>query len=377
MKKLTYDLPRILPGRKVRYGKKHKSLYVLLSVLLVLSILIGSGAYFVNSFLDYDYNEIEKSPEILGFEEVKDKRIINIALFGVDTRNAESFSGRSDSTMILSVNTGTNKIKLISVMRDSLVPIEKDGKKWFSKFNSAYASGGPALAMKTLNTIFDLDISEYVAVNFFKLADIIDLVGGIEVEITQSEIKLLNNGVAEICNASGVENNITPITKAGVQHLCGKQAVSYARIRYAANALGTNNDYGRTDRQRLVMEKLFKKALSMKKSEYAKLVKPVLGCCQTSLTYGEIIDVVLGVLSKNPEFSETRIPQTSYLMASPKTNAGSVVYYDLNFAAKVIHNFIYKDISPETYVEVYGIEKNDWYKKGFEPPKIDIEVDES
>lgn len=373
MKKVTYNSPRIFPGKKVAYRKIPKWIYVLVSITLVLSILVGSGVYFIREFLAYDYNEIEKTPEILGFEEVKDKRIINIALFGVDTRSAESFKGRSDTTMILSVNTQTNKIKLISIMRDSLVPIEKDGEKWHSKFNSAYATGGPALAMKTLNTIFDLDISEYVAVNFFKLADIIDIVGGIEVEITQNEISHINGGTNEICNSLGIKNDIKPITEAGLQHLNGKQAVSYARIRYAANAQGTANDYGRTDRQRLVMEKLFNKALSMKKTEYAKLVKPVLACCQTSLKYSEIINVVLGVLSKNPVFEETRIPQINYLMPSPKTNAGSVVYYDLNFAAKVIHYFIYKDINPKTYEEVYGIEKNDWYRKGFTPPKIEVD----
>ena len=102
-------------------------------------------------------------------------------------------------------------------------------------------------------------------------------------------------------------------------------------------------------------------------------MKPVLKCCQTSLDYVEIIDVVLDVLSSNSKFEEARIPQMNYLMTSPKTSAGSVVYYDLNFAAKVIHSFIYKDISLKTYEEVYGIEKNDWYSKGFVRPKIEVD----
>jgi len=154
--------------------KSRKWPYIVLAILLILGILFGIGVHYVKTNLSYNYNEIEKKPEILGFETVKDKRIINIALFGIDTRTADSFSGRSDTIMILSINTGTGKIKLISVMRDSLVPIPKESGTSYNKINSAYATGGPELAIKTLNTIFDLDISEYVTVNFYKLADIID-----------------------------------------------------------------------------------------------------------------------------------------------------------------------------------------------------------
>lgn len=369
MSRKNLKSPKLMPNNNFNFGKKRWP-YVLLSIFLIFALVIGGGIIFVKQNFSYNYNEIEENPESLGFEAVKDKRIINIALFGVDTRSAESFSGRSDAIMILSVNTGTNKIKLISVMRDSFVPIDDNGYTFYNKINSAYATGGPQLGIRTLNTIFDLDISEYVAVNFFKLAEIIDIVGGVEVEVTQSEIPLINSGVREVCNALGKAYNGKDVTSAGVQHLNGVQATAYSRIRYAANAQGTANDYGRTDRQRLVMEQLFKKVLSMDKRQYAKLVKPILACCETSLTYFEIIDVVLGVLSANPVFEETRVPDINFLMTSPKTSAGSVVYYDLNFAAKLIHSFIYKDIAPERFIETNGIEKNDWYKKGFTPPDI-------
>ena len=373
MKKPTYRLPNMVPGKKVPYRKRRKWPYVLLSVFLVLALIFGGFFWFLKSFLPYDYVEIEKTPEILGFEEVKDKRILNIALFGVDTRNANSFEGRSDTIIILSVNTATNQIKLISVMRDSLVPIEKDGKTQYTKINAAYSKGGPALAMKTLNVIFDLDISEFVSINFFKLADVIDMVGGVEVDITQSEIAHINGNVGEIYYALGKQNDTKPITKAGLQHLNGKQAVGYARIRYTSNAMGTNNDHGRTDRQRLIMEKLFKKALAMEKTEALKLVKPILKCCQSSLDYEEVVQVVMDVLSENTKIDQTRIPQINYQMTSPKLDGASYVYYDLNYAAKVIHGFIYKNISPKTYEEVYGIEKNDWYSKGFVRPKIEVD----
>jgi len=354
--------------------KSRKWPYIVLAILLILGILFGIGVHYVKTNLSYNYNEIEKKPEILGFETVKDKRIINIALFGIDTRTADSFSGRSDTIMILSINTGTGKIKLISVMRDSLVPIPKESGTSYNKINSAYATGGPELAIKTLNTIFDLDISEYVTVNFYKLADIIDLVGGVEVTVTENEVDYVNAGIGEFYYTLGEkypEFSKKFIKGAGTQHLNGAQAVSYSRIRYTSNAMGTNNDYGRTDRQRVVMEQLLKKALAMEKKQYLKLVKPVLSSCETSLSYGEVIDVVINVLTDDPKFSETRIPQQEFLMSSPNAGVGSVVYYDLNYAAKLIHAYIYDDIEPLKFVEKNGIEKNNWYATGFTPPEIE------
>ncbi len=359
--------------------KRKKWLIVLISILSVLVIVIGIplgiAVYFVKTNMKYKYNPITEVPQELGFEEVKDERIINMALFGLDTRNPESFSGRSDAIMILSVNTGTGKIKLISVMRDSFVPVDKESGRVFTKINSAYASGGPVLAIKTLNTIFDLDISEYVSVNLFKLKDIIDAVGGIEIEVTENELQYLNAGVHEMCGILKVD--VTPhlVKKAGKQHLNGIQATSYARIRYASNAEGTRDDYGRTDRQRYIMEQMFKKVVVMEKTKYTKLVKPIFASCESSLNYSEIFEVAIDVLSMNPTLGEARIPEYSYLMPSPNTSAGSVVYYDLGFAAELIHAFIYDDISPKVYIDKNGVKKNNWYVSGFKPPKIEHEED--
>ena len=359
--------------------KRKKWLIVLISIFSVLVIVIGIplgiAVYFVKTNMKYKYNPITEVPQELGFEEVKDERIINMALFGLDTRNPDSFSGRSDAIMILSVNTGTGKIKLISVMRDSFVPVDKQSGRVFTKINSAYASGGPVLAIKTLNKIFDLDISEYVSVNLFKLKDIIDAVGGIEIEVTENELQYLNAGVYEMCSILKVDHIPHQVKKAGKQHLNGIQATSYARIRYASNAEGTRDDYGRTDRQRYIMEQMFKKVVVMEKAKYTKLVKPIFASCESSLSYSEIFEVAIDVLSMNPTLGEARIPEYSYLMPSPNTSAGSVVYYDLGFAAELIHAFIYDDISPKVYIDKNGVKKNNWYVSGFKPPKIEHEED--
>ena len=337
------------------------------SLILVIAIALG---VLLNVF-DYNYNEIDVDD--LGIENVVNKDIVNVALFGIDTRDTTSFKGNSDSIMILSLNTLTSKVKIISVMRDTLVPIEHNNKKTYSKINSAYASGGPELAIKTINTIFNLDISEYATVNFYGMADIIDAVGGIDAELTSAEVVsarassyAINGCIEEICGNLDLNAKDYYITNPGQQHLNGVQAVAYSRIRYVANIWGTNNDYGRTDRQRYVMEQLFNKALTLGKSQYVKLVKSLIPCSETSLSYSEIMNLAFSILLNSPSFEQTRIPQQEFLMTAPtNTGAGSVVYYDLEYAAKIIHAFIYDDITLEKYVEENGIEKNDWYSKRY------------
>lgn len=337
-----------------------------ISLLLVFSIVIGV----VLSVFNYNYKKITANPEDLGFENIIDEKIVNVALFGIDTRSPDSFEGLSDSIMILSLNTETKEVKIISVMRDSFVPITYNGKTTYGKINSAYSKGGPELAIKTLNTIFNLDISEYATVNFYGMADIIDAVGGIEAELTSGEVKKsdgtqhsINGCIDEICGHLGLDSSKYHITTAGKHKLNGVQAVAYSRIRYVANIWGTNNDYGRTDRQRYVMEQLFNKALTMKKSQYVSLAKSLIPCCETSLSYTEIMGLAVDMLLESPTFSQTRVPQQEYQMTQP-AGVGSVVYYDLDYVAKLIYAYIYEGITFDEYVEKNGITKNDWYGRG-------------
>lgn len=335
------------------------------AIVLVIAIAIGT----ILTVFDYNYNEIKDNPENLGFENVIDQNIVNVALFGIDARTPDTFDGLSDSIMILSLDTVNKKVKIVSVMRDSFVPITyNNGKVKHNKINSAYQKGGPELAIKTLNTIFGLDITEYATVNFYGMADIIDAVGGIDAELTKAEVKKttvhgLNECIDEICKHLGVDASKHHIYEPGKHHLNGIQAVAYSRIRYVKNIWGTNNDYGRTDRQRYVMEQLFNKALTMKKSQYVKLAKALMPCCETSLSYSEIMGLAVDMLLESPTFHQYRMPQEEFIMPSP-SGVGSVVYYDLNFAKKLIHAFFYEDISPDEFIAQNGIEKNKWYKNG-------------
>ena len=352
--------------------KKWQKACMITATSLVLVVAIAVGV--LRIVFNYNYKNITKNPEDLGFESVINDKIVNIALFGIDTRDPKSFKGLSDSIMIMSLNTETKKVKLMSVMRDTLVPITYNGKTTYAKINSAYSRGGPELAIKTLNTIFKLDISEYATVNFYGMSDIIEAVGGIDVELAKGELDVygyengkklnwgLNGWIAEICAHKGLDPNKYYIKEAGVHHLNGVQAVAYARIRHAANIEGTNDDYGRTDRQRYVMEQLFNKAIKLGKSQYVKLAKSLMPCSETSLSYSEILSLAVNILLQSPTFEQTRIPDFSYQMPSKSiSGVGSCVYYDLNYASKLIHAFIYDDIKPEDYIETNGIEKNDWY----------------
>ncbi len=317
------------------------SLIAVLIVCTFAAVLIA----FVKKNFAYNYNEITSVPKELGFDEVKQDDIVNIALFGVDTNSTTSFTGRSDCIMILSLNKSDKKIKLISVMRDSLVTIEKNGKPVYNKINNAYASGGPERAIKTLNQNFKLDISEYATVNFAGMEKIIDAVGGIDIELTAAEAEKVLGKNAK-----------------GSYHLNGQEAVLYSRIRSFSTSEGTANDYGRTDRQRYVMELLFNKALTIEKSQYLPLIKALSPNIQTSLTYTEIFNLAVSMLLNSPTFEQTRVPDTKYIMPAPKIKGvGSVVYYDLEFASNIIHAFIYDDITPQSYIEQNGISKNDWY----------------
>lgn len=343
---------------------KRAALITVTSFFLVIALFLSW--FFI--YFHYNYNPITGNPEELGFENKIDDDIINIALFGIDTRNKNTFKGNSDSIMILSLNTELKTVKIMSVMRDTIVPvISEDGKRRYGKINSAYARN-PETAIRTLNSAFDLDISEYATVNFYGMSEIIDAVGGVDITVTEDELKWkgydhpnLNNCMDEICANLGVKPNKYYIHAAGNYHVNGIQAVAYSRVRNCRSVWGTNNDYGRTDRQRHVMEQLFNRALTIPKSNYTKLAKALIPCTETSLSYRQILSLAFNIMLNKPTFYQARIPQDDWQMSFRWSGYGSVVYYDLEFAKNVIHSVIYENKTVEEYIELNGVKKNDWF----------------
>ncbi len=215
----------------------------------------------------------------------------NIACFGLDSRNGELEGGvQSDSIIIVSINNETNDVKLISVYRDTLL-LQADGG--YSKANSAYNRGGPEEAISLLNRNFDLDIRNYVSVNFNALVDVIDALGGLEIELTQEEAYYSNGYAAETSRVVGQE--MVKIDEvAGTQLLDGVHAVSYARIRYT-----TGNDFKRTERQREVLEKTMEKAKKADIFTLNKIVDKVFPQISTSLSITDMLGFVSNIMEYN------------------------------------------------------------------------------
>lgn len=322
-------------------------------------IITGILGFTFKKAFSYRHVEIgDLSNEDLGITVDLPEGITNIALFGIDSRNSKGFSGNSDSIMILSINSETATVKLTSVMRDSLVEI--DGYRT-TKINAAYARGGAALAIKTLNQNFNLNITEYATVNFSGMAEIIDAIGGVTVDVSAKEMQNANTHIRWLCHVQGTTPHY--IEKTGVQKLDGMQAVAFSRIRYYKFAeTGTTDDFGRTDRQRYVMEQLLNTVLSMSKTQYPNLIKTCLPFVETSLSYKEILSFA-GLLTSDLKFEQSRIPDARYVINAgfKLANGGSSVYYNLDFATDVLHAFIYENIDTDTYLSTHKPNLTGWY----------------
>ena len=317
--------------------------------------LLGAGAaYAISIFGSFHPVEFAHTDSDLGIssgnEPLDDssKEITNIALFGVDSRDKDSFKGNSDSVMVISVDKLHNKIKLTSIMRDSIVEVDGYGDR---KLTDVYGLGGPKLAIRTINENFGLNIRDYATVNFANMAEIVDAVGGVEIYVTEEERVNANASIGEQIKELGLSKDTPGINQAGLQTLNGIQAVGYARIRYVDNPNGSYGDYGRTDRQREVMEQMFNKALKMDFWEYPEFIRKMIPLVETSLTYDKIFDMAK-IMTRNVTFSQTRVPLVEYTLdADYYMNGQSCVYYNLSYASQVLRAYIYDDVEPEQYVE--------------------------
>lgn len=280
-----------------------KIFITIISILLVI-ILAGVGVFYATlSRMD----NVELNKENLGITseeelEVYDNydKIKNIALFGIDS---EDGIGRSDSTMIATIDPVHDKLKITSIMRDSYVNIDGYG---YDKLNHAYAYGGAELSIKTINQNFGLNIEDFVAVDFASLPVIIDILGGIELNITSEELLYINDYINWINDAEGTAS--PNITVAGLQSVNGIQALAYSRIRYTAGG-----DYERTQRHRTVLEKLFNKALSLSPTQYPAVVSQLLPYVKTNLGTSDILSLASSVATiGSGNLQQDRFPRDGF-----------------------------------------------------------------
>lgn len=226
----------------------------------------------------------------------------NILLLGIDARPGEK-TGRSDTMIIVSVDTEGNVIRMVSLMRDLYVEIP--GKK-NNRLNAAYVFGGPELLMETIKKNFGIEVDSYVAVNFSMLADLIDQIGGLELEVESEYYMDRINAVIKCDNAVlGIDVNDGLLTKAGLQQMTGKQAQAYARYRYGTN----DGDFGRTARQREVILKILEKLENLNLVQLFKLAGDNIDNVYTNLSLDQIIELAPAVFElKDAEILQLRIP---------------------------------------------------------------------
>ncbi len=280
----------------------------------------------------------------------------NIACFGLDSRNGELEGGvQSDSIMIVSINNETNDVKLISVYRDTLLQ-QADGS--YSKANSAYNRGGPEEAISLLNRNFDLDIRNYVSVNFNALVDVIDALGGLEIEMTQEEAYYSNGYAAETSRIVGQE--MVKIDEvAGTQLLDGVHAVSYARIRYTKG-----NDFKRTERQREVLQKTVEKAKKADLLTLNKIVDKVFPQISTSLTIKDMFGYVANIMEYNI-VETTGFPYALTTSEEVRDHSGSyVVPIDFTGNVTQLHQNIFSESGYEPSNKVQQIHNDIIYLTG-------------
>ncbi len=267
-----------------------KVIGIILLILIILAIIaVTTGYFFIKGKLskmqqvDIDENNLNVSETVA--ENLSGYR--NIAIYGVDSRDSSLGKGnRSDCIIIASINNDTKEIKLVSVYRDTYVDIDGYG---LDKITHAYSYGGPELALKTLNENLDLNVTEFVTVNFDAVADAVNALGGVEIDIEANEIDYLNSYLAETSRVTGLETE--QITDTGLQTLDGVQAVAYSRIRYTEGG-----DYKRAERMRTVIEAMFKKLKTKSLGEINDLADKILPEVYTNLDPDEIIKMAPTVL---------------------------------------------------------------------------------
>ncbi len=269
--------------------RKHRKLKIfgkiVLTLIIILALLLGTAYWYITNKLG-KMNKVDIDEADLGISTETSSNLSkyrNIAIFGVDSRSDDYGVGnRSDCIIIASINNSTGEIKLISVYRDTYVNIKGHG---LDKITHAYSYGEAPLAINTLNRNLDLNIKEFVTVNFDSVAKAVDQLGGVKISVTSEETKYINTYIDETAKVTGKAAN--HITQAGTYNMDGVQAVAYSRIRYTAGG-----DYKRTERMRTVIEAMFTKLKTKNVAEINSFADKILPCVYTNISSGDLISMI-------------------------------------------------------------------------------------
>lgn len=328
--------------------KKSKKILFILEIVVLLLFIGGLFVYGQISakldkidiqetdLADQDIVTNDQAPQMTGYT--------TYALFGLDHRskNEKLNTENSDTIIIASINNDTKAVKLVSVYRDTLLNVKDDT---YSKANSAYAFGGPTNAVSMLNTNLDLNITDYVAIDFDALVTVVDCLGGLDIPLSYAEIVHMNNYCVETSEETG--KSYTPVELpdpkpedeeaiVDTYHLNGVQATSYCRIRYTASL-----DMGRTERQRRVIQMIVDKAKKAGLSTIFDIMDQVFPMVKTSVSKTEILKMIPAMIGYS--IDETTGFPNDYKFAQVK---GSVIVpTTLESNVLKMHQFLYGDTS--------------------------------
>ena len=329
-------------AKKVRARKRKRALVLILELLVFFSLL-GIG-YVINKYDKFQLNSIGED-EIEMNEGVKKESYTTIAVFGGDSREGELGKGtHADTIMVVSIDNETKEVRIVSVYRDLLT---RQSSGTLGKANSAYFKGGAEKAISMLNTNFDLDIQDYVTVDFSAMAEVVDLLGGIEIDVSEAEAEEMNNYIGETAEVVGKKASKM---EAGVQILDGVQAVTYSRIRK-----NVGGDYGRTERQRIVIQKMVEKVKGVKLATLNEIIDTVFPKVATNFKLSEMLELAAGVLKY--ELVESSGFAFEYTDGSVQGVGSVVIPLGLKENVEELHAFLYPNEAYEPSKTVEEISK--------------------
>lgn len=262
--------------------------------------------------------------------EPKSKEVSNILVFGVDSRGEEV--SRADSIIVLSIDRKNKEIKMSSILRDTEVQYNS-GNGSSGKVNAAYAYGGVGMLVNTLNYNFDLDIDRFVMFDFWSSVYFVDALGGITIDVPEEELKATNDVIRDMAGHHQVKAEDYYLSQGGKQKLNGIQAISWARVR------AVDSDFGRTSRQRTLMETILKEFKTKSYLAQARFCLDVLPELETNLKRDEILRLGLGALPGLNSLHQYYVPQPD-MYWTDESNWNMI--FDPDVQVPALHDFIYK-----------------------------------
>lgn len=320
--------------KKSSAGKK-VGITILIIAIILLAAIAGGYFYITHSLNKMKRTQLDDTDLGINKQVAQElgqyKGITNVAIFGID--EPKGTPGRSDTIMIATIDTNNNTLKVTSLLRDSNVNIPGYG---MNKINAAYAFGGPQLALKTINENYNMDIKYYVSEDFTTLPKLVNMVGGITVNITPEMLVSIKPPLWQLNQI--YHENVPYPTKTGEQTLNGLQAMAYVRSRH-----GTGGDYARTYRQRQVLQQLYAKVKSLPVTEYPGLIDQILPTVETNLSNSQIMTLAAEIVKMGvPSIQEARLPLNNDCHGATINGEWFLVFNQAK-TNQELHDFIYNN----------------------------------